>query len=268
MKLQSIGTILVMASLSAPAYSAPSFVKDGELNVCTTAAFPPMTYKQSPSDATPIGIDIDIVTELAKRWNASIVYTVAEFSGMLPTLGSGRCDIIASGIYVTDKRREVYDAVKYMKSATVIVVQAKDNTISKPEDLSGKSIALEAGTYYREERVIPLNKALTSAGKAEVKAIDYPTQQAAYQQVLVGRVDATLTEEAEGAFRVVQAVDKLRIAYTWQSDFSYGFYVQRGQDDIKQVREAVRMLHDEGFFKSLAKKWGVNPSVFDVDYDS
>ncbi len=254
--------------MSAANAATPEFVKDGDLNICTTAAFPPMTYNENSSAKSPIGIDIDIATELAKRWNATITYSVTEFSGLLPTLGSGRCDLIISGIYVTDKRREVYDAVKYMKSATVAVVGARNEDIRTPDDLSGKSLALEAGTYYREERVDPLNKSLAAAGKEPVKAEDYPTQQAAYQQVIVGRADATLTEEAEGAFRVAQSGDQLRISYTWPSDFSYGIYMRRDGNSIGDIRALLLELSKDGFFEKLAKKYGLDPSVFAVDYKS
>lgn len=262
----SVALLAIVAA--APALATPAIIKDGELNVCTTAGFPPMTYKNDPSDALPVGIDIDIVNKIAERWAVSVVYTVAEFSAMLPTLGSGRCDMIASGIYVTDKRREVYDAVKYMRSATVIITQAGSDSINAPEDLSGRELALESGTYYGEVRVDPLNAELTKAGKTPVNVTNYPSQQAAYQQVMVGRADATLTEEAEGAFRVAQTDGQLRIAYTWPSEFSYGFYVRRDDNDIAPLREIFKTLDSEGFFDELSAKWGVDPSVFDVDYDS
>lgn len=245
----------------------PSFVSDGSINVCTTAAFPPLSYKRLPGDLTPIGIDIEIAEALAKAWGASATYTVTDFSGLLPTLGSGRCGMIISGIYINDERRKTYDGVRYMKSATVLVTKAGNGEIGKPDDLSGKNVALEAGTYYKEERLDPLNKILATTGKPPVAIHNYPTQQAAYQQVMVGRVDATLTEEAEGAFRVADARDTLQIAYTWQSDFTYGIYMRRKDGDQAVVRDALRKLRDDGFFTALAQKYGLKAAVFDVDYD-
>ncbi|MGN8113499.1 transporter substrate-binding domain-containing protein [Labrys sp. 22185] len=262
-------TMVALATLASTAALAeqPSFVSDGSLNICTTAAFPPLTYKRSPGDLTPVGIDVEIAEALAKAWGASTTYTVTDFSGLLPTLGSGRCGLIISGIYVNDERRKTYDGVRYMKSATVLVTKAGNGAIGKPDDLSGLNVALEAGTYYKEERLDPLNKTLEAAGKAPVTIHNYPTQQAAYQQVMVGRVDATLTEEAEGAFRVADARDTLQIAYTWQSDFTYGIYMRRKDGDQAVVRKALRKLRDDGFFAGLAQRYGLKSAVFDVDYD-
>lgn len=269
MRLTIVASFLGAVVFASPINAAsPGFVADGDLSVCTTANFPPMTYKNDPSDERPVGIDIELIEAIANHWNAEVSYSVAEFSGLLPTLGSGRCDIIASGIYVTDKRREVYDAVKYMKSATVIITKGDDESIAGPDDLSGRSLALEAGTYYGEERVDPLNAAFKSAGKEPVAVQEYPSQQAAYQQVLVGRVDATLTEESEGAFRVAQTGNEFRIAYTWPSEFAYGLYIRREGNDVAALKAALEHLRAEGLFDSLAAKYGMKSSVFDVDYDS
>lgn len=262
-----LGAAALMGTQAALA-GAPSFVSDGTISVCTTAAFPPLSYKKDPGDAVPSGIDIEIAEALAKSWSAKTAYVITDFAGLLPTLGSGRCGMIVSGIYVNEERRKTYDGVRYMKSATVLVTKADNTEIAAPAALSGRTVALEAGTYYREERLDPLNKELAATGKPAVVIQNYPAQQGAYQQVLVGRADATLTEEAEGAFRVANAPNQLKIAYTWQSDFTYGIYVARKDGDAAAIKAALKTLREEGFFARLAEKYGLNHTVFDVDYDS
>ena len=60
----------------------------------------------------------------------------------------------------------------------------------------------------------------------------------------------------------------MKIAYTWQSDFTYGIYVARKDGDAAAIKAALKTLREEGFFARLAEKYGLNPTVFDVDYDS
>nr|WP_246748768.1 transporter substrate-binding domain-containing protein [Rhizobium setariae] len=259
--------VLALAATTASA-AEPGFISEGTLNICTTAAFPPLTFKKSPGDTVPIGIDIEIAEALAKSWGAKTTYTVTDFAGLLPTLGSGRCSLIVSGIYINEERRKSYDGARYMKSATVMVTKADNTELTGPEMLSGKTLALEAGAYYKEDRVNPLNKDFEAAGKAPIIVQDYPAQQAAYQQVMVGRADATLTEEAEGAYRVADAKDQLRVAYTWKSDFTYGIYIRRNPEDLAAIRGALKQLKAEGFFGTLADKYGLSADVFDVDHDS
>ncbi|MBE9640879.1 transporter substrate-binding domain-containing protein [Salipiger pacificus] len=257
-----------LACACAASADQPGFVSDGKIAVCTTANFPPLTFKENAGDAKPIGIDIDVAEALAHKFGATTSYTTTEFAGLLPSLGAGRCGLIISGIYINDERRASYDGIRYMRSATVIVTRADDDSIKEPADLSGKMLALEAGSYYQEERVEPLNEQLAKAGEPEVKVALYPAQQGAYQQLLIGRADATLTEEAEGAYRVAGAPDQFRIAYTWESDFTYGIYMRPSAADSDAVRRALKELAGEGFFDDLAHKYGLDPAVFDVDYDS
>lgn len=268
-------TRIILAAVAAAAFAVPSafaaqpsFVSDGSVSVCTTASFPPLTFKENPGDTRPTGIDVEIAEALAKEWNATATYTTTDFAGLLPTLGAGRCGIIISGIYINDERRKTYDGAPYMKSATVMVTKADNSELTAPEMLSGKTLALEAGAYYKQDQVDPLNKVFEAEGKPLIAVQDYPTQQAAYQQVMVGRVDATLTEEAEGAYRVAQAKDQLKVAYTWQSDFTYGIYLRRNAEDLANVRAVLKKLSEEGFFKGLAEKYGLDASVFDVDHNS
>lgn len=268
--MKKILVVGALSCLSMPAAHAtvPGFASGGTVNICTTASFPPLTFKNDPGDERPVGIDIDIADALAQAWGASTAYTTTDFSGLLPTLGSGRCDLIISGIYINDERRQTYDGARYMRSATVLVTKADNDEIDGPEALSGKTVALESGTYYMEERITPLNQAFAGNDEPEAIVQDYPTQQAAYQQVLVGRADATLTEEAEGAYRVAMAGDQLKVVHTWDSDFTYGIYMRRNADDLEAVRETLKKLNDDGFFDALAEKYGLEPSVFEVDYDS
>ncbi|WP_295808808.1 transporter substrate-binding domain-containing protein [uncultured Nitratireductor sp.] len=263
-----VATALLVLGNGAAVAAEPSFASDGEIAVCTTANFPPLTFKQNAGDSTPVGIDVDLAEAIAEKFGATTSYTTTEFAGLLPSLGAGRCDLIISGIYINDERRESYDGIRYMRSATVMVTQADNDTISEPADLSGKTVALEAGSYYQQERIDPLNAELAEADKPEVEITLYPAQQGAYQQVLIGRAAATLTEEAEGAYRVAGARDQFRIAYTWKSDFTYGIYMRPSDTDAAAVRDTLKSLSADGFFDDLATKYGIDPAVFDVDYDS
>jgi polar amino acid transport system substrate-binding protein len=271
--MNMIKSFVASAAISVLAASAghaagPGFLSDGAVNICTTANFPPMTFKKNVEDSLPSGIDIEISERLAKEWGVKTAYTVTNFDGLLPTLGAGRCGLIISGIYVNDERRKSYNAVRYMKSATVLVTKADNTEITAPEALSDKTVALESGSYYKAERVDPLNKQFAAAGKPVISVQDYPAQQAAYQQVLVGRADATLTEEAEGAYRVASAPGQLKLAYTWKSESTFGIYMRKNPDDMAAVRSTLEKLHKDGFFAELAKKYGLDASVFDVDYGS
>jgi polar amino acid transport system substrate-binding protein len=256
-----------VAAMPALAADKPSFVADGQLTICTTAGFPPLTYLDKPEDTRPVGIDIDLSDALGKLWGAEVRFVTSGFDGLLPSLQSGRCDAVISGIYLNAKRRETYDGASYMKSASVIVVAGKTEGIAAPSDLSGKVVAAEAGSYFLE-MLDALNKELTAAGKAPVSIQSYESQVAATQQVLIGRADATLSEEAEARVRAAQTSGATRVAYVYPSEFNYGIYIQKNPADLALLRDALAALRAEGAFDAIAKKYNLLTDNFAVDFAS
>lgn len=266
--LCALTAVAMTYSTAAADTMKPSFVVDGKLNICTTAGFPPLTYLENPSDTRPVGIDIDIADALAKHWSATEVkFSTSGFDGLLPSLASGRCDLVISGIYLNDKRRESYDGVPYLKSAAVIVTLATNTDINKPEDLSGKRMALEAGTAYADTPQ-EMNEQFAKEGRAPVVANTYESQVAAAQQVLIGRADATLTEVAEASVRIKQTSNQLKIAYAYPPDGIYGIYIRKSPDDLKALRAAMKELRKSGRIEAVAKKFNMPVADFGVDYDS
>src|SRR5687767_2217672 len=68
---------------------------DGILTNCVDPAFPPMEYYKDQNADQPIGFDIDLTTEVANRLGVEAEFIPLEFTGLLPGLQSGRCDIVA-----------------------------------------------------------------------------------------------------------------------------------------------------------------------------
>src|SRR6201989_2937052 len=90
--MNMIKAFVASAAISVLAASAghaaePGFLSDGTLNICTTANFPPMTFKKNVEDSLPSGIDIEISERLAKEWGGKTAYTVTEFAGLVPNIG-------------------------------------------------------------------------------------------------------------------------------------------------------------------------------------
>ena len=48
--LAASATLLLVSAANA---ENPSFVTDATVNICTTAAFPPLTFKKDPADTVP-----------------------------------------------------------------------------------------------------------------------------------------------------------------------------------------------------------------------
>ena len=261
------GMIFTALSVVMPAAQAAdsSLVRDGVLNVCTGGDFPPMQYYANPGDEKLVGFEIDVVDAIARQWNATTKYVVGDFKGLLPSLGAERCDLVASGILVTAERLKAYDAVPYFISNVVMVTAVNDAATKTPQDLSGKVLAIEAGTNY-EKMAADLNAELVKAGKAPAEIQTYPSASGVIQQILVGRATATITQDTTAAFRIQQMPGQLQIPYSYGGGETYGIYLRKGGDDRQLLVKAIEALQASGEMATLLKKWNLPATATDVKH--
>ena len=117
--------------------------KKKKLLMVTEATFPPYEYRDGKEI---VGIDPDIVRELAKAANRELVIEDMSFDSIIAAVQSGKADIAASGITVTeDRKKKINFTVPYVTAQQVIIVQ-KTSTIQGAEDLKGKRIGVQHGT--------------------------------------------------------------------------------------------------------------------------
>lgn len=263
------GTMLAALFSAGAAFSAdqkPDFVSGGVLKVCTSGEFPPMEYYENPGDKDLIGFEIDVIDAIAKRWGAKAEYVVGDFKGLLPSLDSKRCDLVASGIMITPARLEKYDGIPYFGSHVVMVTAASDTETKVPADVSGKIMAIEAGTTY-EKTVADLNAELEAAGKEPIQAQTYPSASGVIEQILVGRATATITQDTTAAYRMLQVPGRLAIPYTYEQSENYGIYLRKSDGDRQMLKEAIEALQASGEMKAFLQKWNLPETSTDVSHD-
>ncbi len=257
---------LLCAGNGLAAEQKPDFVSGGVLKICTSGEFPPMEYYENPGDKDLVGFEIDVMDAIAKQWGAKAEYVVGDFKGLLPSLDSKRCDLVASGILITPARLEKYDGIPYFSSHIVMVTAASDTETKVPADVSGKVMAIEAGTSY-EKMVADLNAELEAGGKAPIQAQTYPSASGVIEQILVGRATATITQDTTAAYRMLQVPGRLSIPYTYEQSENYGIYLRKSDGDRQMLKEAIEALQASGEMKALLQKWNLPETATDVSHD-
>ena len=118
-------------------------VERGKLIMVTNATFPPYEFYQG---SRIVGIDADMVREIAKRNNLELVIEDMAFDSVIAAVQTGKADVAASGITVTEDRKKQIDfTTSYVKADQVIIVR-KDSDIVGPESMRGKRIGVQHGT--------------------------------------------------------------------------------------------------------------------------
>jgi len=253
---RNFGPISILALIAALAVAgtvgAASPIK-GSFKFCSDPTFPPMEYKTPAGKA--VGFDIDLANVIAKNWKVKAKFVETGFPGLLPALAAKRCTIVISGIFITPDRVAQFPAVAYMKTHRALVVQAGNpKGIKGPNDLSGKTVAVQAGTKY-EEYLKALNVEFKSSGKAQFTLQSYPGDTDAVGQLVVGRADAVLTQDTSGAYQKKQNPGKLAIAYLFPETDTFGIYYRKGETKLgTALKKAIKTLKKNGTLKKIAVK--------------
>ena len=167
---------------------------------------------------------------------------------------------------LTPARRERYDAVPYAATHTVLLA-ARNTELTRPEDLGGKVLAVEAGTNY-EKIAADLNRTLVAAGRPPATVQTYPTPQAITEQVLIGRAAAAMTQDVEASYREGQVAGRLRIAYTYPESDRFAMFFKRVPGDAKAIQDTMAALKADGTLAEIARRWNLPAGALDVDYGS
>jgi polar amino acid transport system substrate-binding protein len=262
--------LLVLAAMFLAAMALPAAAQDaasdevladigddGVLTNCIDPAFPPMEYYEGGDTETPVGFDIDLTKAIAERLGVEAEFVPLEFTGLLPGLQAGRCDIVASGIYVTAERLETFGAQPYYDSHIVLMTTADTEGIASPEDLSGKTVAVQSGTNYLK-MIEDLDAQLRADGKDGIEIQTYPKQTDADQQLVVGRADATITQDTEVAFREQEQPGQFKIVYTYPETQTFSIFYSQDKAALGDALETVlEEMREDGSLAALAEAWNL-----------
>jgi len=243
---------LAVAGTAGAGHRVVSPVK-GSFKYCSDPTFPPMESKTAAGK--PVGFDIDLANAVAKLWKVKAKFVQTSFPGLLPALASKKCNMVISGIFITPDRVKQFPAVAYLKTHRALVVQGGNpKGVKSPNNLSGKNVAVQAGTKY-EEYLKQLNDEFKSSGRAQMNLQSYPGDTDAVAQLLIGRADAVLTQDTSGAYQKKQHPGQLAIAYLFPENDTFGIYYRKSDTKLgTALKAAIKTLKKNGTLKKIAAK--------------
>ena len=211
--------------------------KDESLKMITEATFPPYEFLRGDEI---VGIDVEICRAVAQRLGRTFSVESVNFDSVIPTVISGKADLAAAGITVTEDRKKNVDfSIPYVKTGVVFVYK-KSVPYAKGVDAKGKKVGVQSGTtsetYVTEE-----------LGQ-QPERFDSPA--AAVAALKAGRVDVVIAD-IDPAKNCVKGEADLAI-----SDFitteEYAVAIRKGQPDLlKAINETIAALKADG----TLEKW-------------
>jgi polar amino acid transport system substrate-binding protein len=262
--------LLLLAVAGTSEASSPSsgsvpqpknLVNSGDLTACADISLPPMEFYPSSNSTTPSGLDVNLESAAASLMGLKGKFVETQFPGLIPALTAHRCDVVWSAILISGPRTKATPAIPYMTVHDVIMVQGGNPTnIHTPADLSGKVVAVEAGTS-EVTLMDSLNKNFASEGKAAAQIQTYPDATSAAEQLLTKRADAYVDLGVTGAYRTQVEPKSFDVVYKFPTKMTFGIYYNQADASLgTALTRALADMRTNGTFPKLLKKWNIAPS--------
>ena len=142
----------IFAGAAAVAGALALFTGCGEsadnntLVLATEATFPPYEFR---SAGQIVGVDIDICQAVADKLGKKLDIQDTAFDSVITHVITGKADVAASGITITeDRKKNVLFSDPYVSAAQLIMV-LKDSKIKGVDDLKGKRLGAQPCLHPR-----------------------------------------------------------------------------------------------------------------------
>jgi polar amino acid transport system substrate-binding protein len=249
-----------MAGLLAPAATAAevtppaSIASAGKIVYCSDISGPPLGYFDENNN--PIGSDIDLGKEIAKRMGVTAEFSNTPFDGIIPALQAKHCDAILSQLFDKPKRREVVDFVDYMYSSEALLVhKGNPKNIHGLDDLSGVKIAVENGTTI-QSLIDEQNTKFAAAGKPPANIVVYPKDSDALQALQINQVDVYGTTLESAAYFMQKASNIFDVGGDPFAKILTGIAVRKGEAELQAaIQKAFDNIKADGTYMTILSKW-------------
>ncbi|WP_033401359.1 ABC transporter substrate-binding protein [Actinokineospora enzanensis] len=227
---------------SAPA--GVQLVNAGKLTTCTGLPYKPFEYEEG---GKVIGFDVDLMDIAAKKLGVTQDIVDTPFDGIQSgvDLNSGKCDIAAAGMTITDVRKQNFDFSDPYFDATQALVVKKGGATDIPQ-LKGKKLGYQNGTTGQE---------YAQKNGDGVELVNFEDLGLMLNAVETGQVDAGINDNGvlydwvkdHGDFAVVKEFD---------TGEKYGIGVKKGNDALlKVINEAIAEAKSSGDYEKFYVKW-------------
>ena len=95
---------------------------NGTVNVAVCDTLEPMSYMGG--DGKLRGFDLEVILMVAKKLDVKVEFTGMEFSAILAAIQSGKADMGAGSIIITEERAQSVDFLEYYPAAFVLLVRS------------------------------------------------------------------------------------------------------------------------------------------------
>lgn len=242
-----------------PVVDGVETVSDGKLTMAV-AEYPPYV---SNAGGELSGVDGDLLTEVSKRLCLQPDVKTQSFTAIIESVKNGSADLTAGNWYINQERKQLFEVSDPVYADQMAVVS--QDGVDTVSGLEGASVGTTQGYLWVED----LQAAL---GKDNVKL--YQTEDAVYQDVKVGRIEAGVITYGGGAqlqktynddasqLEVLQPDERVQASVGTPES---AVLIHQGNTKLLEaVNQVIADLHGDGTLAEILEDNGLPASAADV----
>jgi polar amino acid transport system substrate-binding protein len=245
--------LLVVALVPALAEDASldKILAKGELVLGLDDSFPPMGYRDENNEI--VGFDIDLAREVCARLGVELKLQPIEWAAKEMELSSGNIDCIWNGMSSTPERQEAMAcSMDYLNNKIVFLV--KDPGFKDRQDLVGKSVAVQSGSYAEE--VLEQDPQYADYYKSLKEVLAYPDYLTAIMDLQNGNVEAVLIDLVVANYQMTQIGDDSLFTIDNLADDLYCIGFRKEDVALRdKVNELLTEMAKDGKLEEISTKW-------------
>jgi len=239
---------------AAEAYdlSNVKLMSDGVLSVGCEVGYPP--FEDFAEDGTtPIGFDVDIITEVARRLGLEVNIINTAWDGIFAGIDNNY-DLVCSACTITAERQEsMAFSTPYISNYQAVILKAGDTTeIKSFNDLDGMTVAVQKETTSDE-----LISDYKSTGTIDVEIVANEKVLSCFTQLDNGEVDAVCVDSTVADGYLAKNPDKYIYAFKDEAEAEmFGIAMGLNNTALKEAVDwALAGMEADGFIEETRNYW-------------
>jgi len=214
-------------------------------------------FESKAPDGKLVGFDIDIGNAICDKLQAKCGWVETSFDGIIPALKARKFDGILSSMSVTEKRQEQIAFTDKINNVPPRLVAKKGATIlPTAESLKGKRVGMEQGSTqeaYARAYWEPKGVAVTT----------YQNQDQVYQDLVAGRLDASLQSSVQADLGFLKTATGRDYAFAGPAlhdpktlGVGAAIGLRKEDNDLRlQINKAIAEMLKDGTYQRISKKY-------------
>ncbi|WP_395242541.1 transporter substrate-binding domain-containing protein [Agromyces sp. MMS24-K17] len=258
----------VAAAVEALEASGFQPIEAGKLTVAISPFAAPLGVLASDDDATVIGTEADFGSLIADGLGLEYNPVAVNWADWPLGIQSGKYDLIASNVTVTEERKDLYDFASYREDLLGFYVRA-DSDIAKIDgaaDISGLKIVVGSGTN-QEKILLAWNEELEADGEKPAELLYFDDQAAGDLALTSGRADASFGPNATAAYKAATTGETKLVGTLnggWPETAPIAAGTAKGNGLIEPVQLVLQSIIDDGTYAEVLERWALTSEAVET----